>query len=157
MWQGGVMELTSSGVVGFENCQGTHCMEVEVQMLRVQFQQHPSFCVYGVTYAAQSLVIMQCHTPCLRNADPCACAMPTRPCSADPVVIMAFTHWAHPTRFFHVQYKHNYVQSDARYGFRNLSVLKVSCWIALNMQNIHRAGGNQIFQNSAAEHRIPSA
>ena len=70
-----------------------------------------------------------------------------------------FTHWASPTIFCHLQYQHNRVQSAARYGFGNLPVLNVVIdWADRNHHaNIRRAGGNQIFQNSAAKHRIPSA
>ena len=109
----------------------------------------------------------------LCNAEPCDCAnaaprayaMPTLalvqrrpscPCSAYPIV-MTFTHWAHPTHFLYLLYQHNYVQNDARYGFGNLVVLKLTSRIAVNMQNTHRVGGNQICQNSAARYRIPSA
>ena len=89
--EGGVMELTSSGVVGFGKMRGTHRMEVAVRMswafprapplgggLRnAQFQQNPSFCCgYGMTCAVPSLLIMQRRAPCLCNADPCACAAP---------------------------------------------------------------------------------
>ena len=60
--------------------------------------------------------------------------------------------------YFHLSYQHNRVQSDARYGFGNLPVLNgVFSRIAISIPNIHRAGGNQILQNNAAKHRMPSA
>ena len=46
-----------------------------------------------------------------------------------------FTHWAHPTLFFPFAVPTHRVQSDARYGFGNLPVLKVVLWrIAIIMQ-----------------------
>ena len=48
-----------------------------------------------------------------------------------------FTHWARPTRSLRLQYQHNRVQSDARYGFGNLPVLNVGFWtIAIIIQTL---------------------
>ena len=99
------------------------------------------------------------------GAAPCACAlMPTlalvqhRPsCPYNP---HPFCHGLHtlgpPHPFFHLLYQRNRVQSDTRYGFRNLPVLSCPSRIAIIMQNIHRAAdGDQFFQNSAAKHSYP--
>ena len=162
-----MIELTSSGVVDLEIVrQGTHRMEVavrspwafprappgEVAHATPNFSKNLSFCGYGITCATLSIVIVQRRALCLCNADPCALM---------PVQCRSRCHDLHtlgpPHPFFQLPYQHNRVQSDARYGFGNLFVLNVSWQIVINMQNIYQTGGNQIFQDSAAKYRIPSA
>ena len=99
---------------------------------------------------------MQHCAPFLCNTDPCACASPT----LMSVQCRSRCHDLHtptPPFFLHLLYQQNCVQSDARCGFGSRFVLKVSSQIANNMRNMHRAGRNQILQNSAAKYRIPSA
>ena len=96
-----------------------------------QSQQNPLFCGYDVTCAAPSPLIVQRRALCLCNADPC-----TFPhARAIPIPLPWFHALGPPHRFCHLQYQHNRVQSNARYGFRNLPVLNVVIWrITIIMQ-----------------------
>ena len=53
------------------------CTAVGGGLRNAEFQQKLSFCGYGITCAALSLVIVQRRAPCLCNADLCACATTT--------------------------------------------------------------------------------
>ena len=58
----------------------------------------------------------------------------------------------------HLQCQHNRAQSDNNTWIPEFS--RVICRDLADRNyhaNIHRAGGNQIFRNNAAKHRIPSA
>ena len=119
-----------------------------------QSQQNPLFCGYDVTCAAPSPLIVQRRALCLCNADPCAFLMPGQFRS----LCHDFTHWAHPTVFCHLQCQHNRAQKDNNIWIREFTRVKCGDLADRNHHaNIHRAGGNQIFRNNAAKHRIPSA
>ena len=132
-----VLEISSGKHKGFGRFQCTHGMALAVQRRgrsarNAQSQQIPLFCGYDGTCAAPSPLIVQRRALCLCNADPCAFPH----ARAIPITFPWFHALGPPHLFFcHLQYQHNRVQSDTRYGFGNLTVLNVVFWrIAIIMQ-----------------------
>ena len=140
-----VLEITNGKHKGFELFQCTHCIGLAVQRrgrsprnaagghrATLNLSTTPLFCGYDVTCAAPSPLIVQRRALCLCNADPCAFPH----ARAIPIPLPWFHALGPPHLFFcHLQYGHNRVQSDTRYGFGNLPVLNVVIWrIAIIMQ-----------------------
>ena len=120
-----------------------------------QSQQNPLFCGYDVTCAAPSPLIVQRRALCLCNADPCAFPH----AQAIPIPLPWFHALGPPHRFLPLAVPTTTVRkAKTIIWIRKFTRVKCGDLADRNHQaNIHRAGGNQIFQNSAAKHRIPSA
>ena len=119
-----------------------------------QSQENPSFCGYDVTCAAPSPLIVQRRALCLCNADPCAFPH----ARAIPIALSWFHALGPPHRFLPLAVPTQPCAKRCKIWIREFTCAKCGDLVDRNHHaNIHRAGGNQIFQNSAAKHRIPSA
>ena len=132
------MEITSNGDVKFGNLKHTThgsglaitagispCVAANGGLRNAQCQQNLSFCGYDAACATPSLVIVQrrappclCNaSPCLRNVDPHARALPI---SLSWVPHIGFTppvyYLDNGCFFFHLRR----VQKDAKHGFEHL-------------------------------------
>ena len=140
-----VLEIASGKHRGFGRLQCTHCMALAVQ--RRGRSPHNAaggdratlnlsktlcfFCGYDGTCAAPSPLIVQRRALCLCNANPFVFPY----ARAIPIPLPRFHALGPHPFFFHLQYQHNRVRNDARYGFGNLPVLNVVLWrITIIMQ-----------------------
>ena len=162
-----VLEIASSKHRGFGRFQCTHCMALAVQR-RGRSPRNAA----GGDRATLNLSKTLCFVGDERNlcsAEPSDCAAPRpvlvqcRPlrfphARAIPIPLPRFHALGPPTRFFPLAVP---TQPCAkRYKIWIWELTRVKCGALADCNhhaNIHRAGGNQISQNSAAKHRIPSA
>ena len=162
-----VLEITSGKHKGFGRFQCTHCMALAVQRRgrslrnaagghRATLNLSKTLCFVGM------ILIVQRRALCLCSAAPCACAMPTPALSLMPgqfrSLCHGFRHWAHPTAFLPLAVPTQPCAKRCKIWIREFTRVKCGDLADRNHHaNIHRTGGNQIFQNSASKHRIPSA
>ena len=118
-----------------------------------QSQQNFLFCGYDVTCAAPSPLSVQRRGRACAMPTPALCLMPRQFRSLGH----GFTHWAHPTCFLPLAIPTQPCAKRCKIWIREHTRVKCGDLADRNHHaNIHRAGGNQIFQNSAAKHRIPN-
>ena len=155
-------------IVRFGSFQGTNRMEVAVWTP----WHSPSTAAGGGPRNAQSaklLILWIWRNLC--STGPCACAAPRSVsvqcralslCKAGlharPIPLSWVSHIGPTPTLSSTCCTNTTVRKVMQDMDSHLFVLKVmSSRIAINLQNIHRAGGNHMFQNDAAKHRVPRA
>ena len=117
-----------------------------------QSQQNPLFCGYDVTCAAPGPLIVQRRALCLCNADPYACPH----ARAIPIPLPWFHALGPPHLLFATCSTNTTVSKQRKIWIRELTRVKCGDLADHNHHaNIHRAGGNQIFQTAQQNTAYP--